>query len=66
MACADDIASGKGNRVQNEVVKPSPHDGQLKAPRLSANWWLRIRRETPQTDQPDGSKQVFARDTDQQ
>ena len=65
MACADDIAPGKGNRIQNEVVKPSPHDGQLTAPRLSANWWLRIRREAPQADQSEGSKQVFARSTDQ-
>jgi hypothetical protein len=66
MACADDIAPGKGNRIQNEVVKPAPHDGQLTAPRLSANWWLRIRLEAPQADQPDGSKQVFAHRTDQQ
>jgi hypothetical protein len=65
MACADDIAPGKGNRIQNEVVKPSPHDGRLTAPHMSAVWWLRIRREAPQADQPDHSKQVFVRSDNQ-
>jgi hypothetical protein len=64
-ACADDIAPGKGDRIQNEVVKPSPHDGRLTAPHMSAVWWLRIRREPPQADQPDRSKQVFVRSNEQ-
>ncbi|MBW9056526.1 hypothetical protein [Rhizobium mesosinicum] len=61
MACADDAGSQKDSRPQNEVLKPAPHDGQLTAPHLSTDWWLRIRHEASQGDDAESSKQVFVR-----
>lgn len=61
IACADDPPLAKGSRLQNEVLKPSPHEGQLTPPHLSTDWWLQVRYETPKADDGEGSKQVFVR-----
>lgn len=64
IACAEDPPLAKSSRLQNEVLKPSPHEGQLTPPHMSTDWWLRIRREVSQGDDTQSSKQVFVRRED--
>jgi len=61
ISCADDGGSQKGGRLRNEVMKPAPHNGQLTAPHLTIDWWLRTEHGASQGDDKESSKQVFVR-----
>ncbi|MBB3390341.1 hypothetical protein FHT82_003104 [Rhizobium sp. BK275] len=66
ISSADDGRAQKGGRLRNEVVKPAPHNGQLTAPHLTMDWWLRTERGASQGDNKESLKQVFTRQEERQ